>query len=294
MPGAFPRIGLVGKPGDPKVGARVRRLAGHLLERGHQVLADPRTDGLPAARDCPRCELTELGRHIDLAIVVGGDGTLLRAARHLAAAGVPLLGVNLGRLGFLADISPEQLPEAVDRMLAGEYQEEHRFLLAARLGETPPEHPADLALNDVVLHKWNTPRMVEFETWIDQRFVSAQRSDGLIVSTPTGSTAYALSGGGPLLHPTLDALLLVSICPHTLSSRPIVVGGDSRVEIRLLGDDHRHVRVSCDGQTDREVGPGQRLHIAKAPHPVRLLHPRSHDHFTLLRAKLGWGGHLRQ
>jgi NAD+ kinase len=144
----------------------------------------------------------------------------------------------------------------------------------------------------VVVHKWNTSRLIEFETHIDGHFVNIQRSDGLIVATPTGSTAYALSSGGPLLHPSLDALVLVSICPHTLSHRPIVVAGDSRIEIRICAADHPHVRVSCDGQLDQPIAPGEHLLIRKAEQPVRLLHPHGHDHYTILRAKLGWGGSL--
>jgi NAD+ kinase len=290
MPGAFSQVCIIGKPGDLKVGATVRLLAAHLLRAGLEVNAELQTGALLQRDQCRCCTLDELQRRCDLAIVVGGDGTLLGAARRLSSAGVPLLGINLGRLGFLVDVSPEAMLDATDQVLAGDFQEEQRFLLAAHTGISADGGEADLALNDVVLHKWNTPRMVEFETWIDDGFVSTQRADGLIVSTPTGSTAYALSGGGPLLHPALDALLLVPICPHTLSHRPIVVGGESRIEVRLMGADHRRVRISCDGQTDRDLADGHRLYIRKAPHPVRLLHPRGHDHFSILRAKLGWGG----
>jgi NAD+ kinase len=292
MSALFPRVGIVGKPGDPKVKATVAALAAYLLEQGVEMTAEVHTRGLLPDGDCRACTLGELGRRSDIAIVVGGDGTLLGAARALAAAGVPLLGINLGRLGFLADVSPDTMRETVAAVLAGDYEEERRFLLEARIGLTAEDGAAELALNDVVLHKWNTPRMVEFETHIDGSFVSVQRSDGLIVSTPTGSTAYALSGGGPLLHPALDALLLVSICPHTLSSRPLVVTGESRIAIRICGSDHPHVRVSCDGQPDHPLGPGEHLFIRKSEHPVRLLHPLGHDHYKILRAKLGWGGHF--
>jgi NAD+ kinase len=288
----FKRIGLIGKPGDPKVRDTLRTLERHLLAKGLEVTVESQTAPFLDSDRCAPCPLDAMAAASDLVIVVGGDGTLLGAARALAAGGVPLLGVNLGRLGFLVDISPEEMAGAVDRILAGVYDVEHRFLLTARIGNgADPVAPA-LALNDVVLHKWNTPRMVEFETYIDGQFVNAQRSDGLIVSTPTGSTAYALSGGGPLLHPSLDALLLVPICPHTLSNRPIVVHGGSRIEIRIRRDDAEHVRVSCDGQTDGAV-TGESLKIEKYPHAVRLLHPKGHDHYKILRAKLGWGGHFR-
>ena len=291
MNGLFSKIGIIGKPGDPKVAPTLRTLADHLSGHGLEVMAEARTNELLSTGAATACPLATLGEKCDLVILVGGDGSYLGAARALAASGVPLLGVNVGRLGFLVDISPDALLDAVDRIFTGDFDEEYRFLLSARVGPSPQQGPQSLALNDVVLHKWNTPRMVEFETYIDGRFVNAQRSDGLIVATPTGSTAYALSGGGPLLHPSLNALLIVPICPHTLSNRPIVVSGDSRIEIRICGGDHTRVRISCDGQSDRKISDGEHLYIHKSPHPVRLLHPKGHDHYKILRAKLGWGGH---
>jgi NAD+ kinase len=210
-------------------------------------------------------------------------------ARH----GVPLLGINLGRLGFLVDISPDDIERALDRVLAGEYDSDTRSLLNASVVSQETVTPAYLALNDVVIHKWNTARMIEFETYIDGLFVNAQRSDGLIVATPTGSTAYALSGGGPLIDPSLDAIMLVPICPHDLSNRPLVVPGDRRIEIRVCGQDHGHAHVSCDGQTDLPLPRQACVRIARHPDEVCLLHPRGHDHFQILRAKLRWGGHPR-
>ncbi len=218
-----------------------------------------------------------------------GDGTLLGAARSMAATGVPLLGINLGRLGFLVDISPDDMLQTLDQVLAGEYEQEKRFLLEARIGADSSAAPT-LAINDVVLHKWNTPRMVEFDTYVDGKLVNTQRSDGLIISTPTGSTAYALSVGGPLMLPSLDALLLAPICPHTLSNRPIVVDADSRIEVLLCLKDAGFARISCDGQADLEMKPGERLFVRKYPHAFTLLHPKGHDHYKILRAKLGWGG----
>jgi NAD+ kinase len=221
--------------------------------------------------------------------VVGGDGTLLRAARPLAEHSIPLLGINLGGLGFLVDISPNLMLDVVDQVLAGEFEEDHRFLLLAHIGTSVERGTSSLALNDVVLHKWNTTRIIEFDTYIDGLFINRQSSDGVIISTPTGSTAYALSGGGPLLHPNLNALELVPICPHTLSHRPLVVSGDSRIEVALCRRDHEHARVSCDGQNVLPIGPGERLFIRKFDQPVRLLHPKGHNHYEILRAKLGWG-----
>ncbi len=287
----FQRIGIVAKPDDPGVEQTVARLAHHLATRGVEVLAEVDISGLLHSDVCRTCTLASLGGEADLVIVVGGDGTLLGAARSLARGNAALLGVNLGRLGFLVDISPERLEQAVDAILAGDFEEERRFLLEARIGTEVALGEGVPALNDVVLHKWNSVRMLEFETHIDGRFVNAQRSDGLIVSTPTGSTAYALSGGGPIVHPGLDALVLVPICPHTLSNRPLVIGSESRIEIRLCGGDLEHMRLSCDGQTNRSIRPGEAILIQRSPHELRLLHPRGHDYYQILRAKLGWGGH---
>ena len=290
MHSPFRRIALVAKPRDPRVDETVTRLARYLQERDLEVLAEVDTSGLLGGGQCRTCTLADLGQEADLVIVVGGDGTLLGAARSLARGSAALLGVNLGRLGFLVDISPDGLEGALDAILAGDYEEESRFLLEAHIG--PPTAPGEgvPALNDVVLHKWNSVRMLEFETHIDGRFVNTQRSDGLIVSTPTGSTAYALSGGGPIVHPGLDALVLVPICPHTLSNRPLVVSGDSRIEIRLRGGDLEHLRLSCDGQTNRSIRPGEEILIHRSPSSLRLLPPRGHDYYQILRAKLGWGG----
>ncbi len=304
----FQTIGILGKSGDPdRVGPTVGRLVAHLQSRGRAVLCDPTSAAL-AQPPAAGLAVADLGQRCDLVVVVGGDGTLLGAARSLAGHGVPLVGINLGRLGFLADLSPDQIEGTLDLILDGAYVEEARCMLVAQVqtaeGEPVPApdplpdplpNPLPLtALNDVVIHKWTTPRMIEFETYIDGVFVNAQRSDGIIIATPTGSTAYALSGGGPLLHPTLDALTLVSICPHTLSNRPLVVPGSSSIEIRICGFDPGHVHVTCDGQTNLSPGARLRVLVRKTARPIRLLHPEGHDHYAILRAKLGWGGHQPQ
>ncbi|MDJ0740988.1 MAG: NAD(+) kinase [Gammaproteobacteria bacterium] len=281
----FQRIAVIAKPDDAgHLRSTVQRLQSVLQARGLELLPDPRTAGLlTLGQGIP---ISELAATCDLAVVVGGDGTLLSAARKFADRQVPLLGVNLGRLGFLVDISPDDLDSGFNAVLDGNYDEDRRFLLNAIVDGQPPA----LALNDVVLHKWNIARMIEFETWIDGRFVYTQRSDGLIVSTPTGSTAYALSGGGPLLTPDLDVIALVPICPHTLSNRPIVVNAASEIVISVCGHtDPKHVRITCDGAAVLTVDHGDRLRIRRHPSPVRLLHPVGHDHFDVLRAKLGWG-----
>jgi NAD+ kinase len=284
----FQTIGIIGKQGEAtKVKATIERLVAFLRGRRREVFFDPVSAEILGAGAAPVLDHQDIGKRCSLAIVVGGDGTLLHAARSLAQAGVPLLGINLGRLGFLVDVSPSDIETSLDRILKGECDAEARSMLAARVNGADPYS----ALNDVVIHKWNTARMIEFETYVDGAFVNVQRSDGVIVSTPTGSTAYALSGGGPLLHPRLDVIVLVPICPHTLSNRPLVVGGSSRIEIRVCGFDQGHARITCDGQTDLALLPDSRVLVERSPYPARLLHPKGHDHFDILRAKLGWGGH---
>jgi NAD+ kinase len=284
----FQTIGIIAKRDDePRLRSTVERLVAYLARRGLELLADPDTTELiepgRAGHDC-----ADLGQRCDLIIVVGGDGTFLSAARAMAPHGVPLVGINLGRLGFLVDVSPGHLESNLDQILDGHYAVDDRAVLEAQLDGS--EH-IGWALNDIVIHKWNTVRMVELGIFVDGHFVNAQRSDGLIVSTPTGSTAYALSGGGPLVHPALDALLLVPICPHTLSNRPLVVGGESLIEVRLCHQESDQVRLTCDGQTHLPLDGGARVLIRRSPHRARLLHPPGHDHFSILRAKLGWGGH---
>lgn len=285
----FPRIALVAKPGGSNAVETLGAVADFLLARGHSVRLDTAAGSVLPRRDVEVGPLERLVRDADLVIVVGGDGTLLHAARTAADAGVPLLGINLGRLGFLTDISPDELTTALDPILAGEYVEDPRCIIRADVGAGGATRASQTAFNDVVVHKWNTARLIEFETYIDGRFVNIQRADGLIVSTPTGSTAYALSGGGPILHPALDALVLVPICPHTLSNRPLVVSGESCVEIVVNGhSDCDHVRITCDGQETIGLAASERIRVRKHACGVRLIHPRGHDHFELLRAKLGW------
>jgi len=281
----FKRIAVIAKP-DPAghLTSTLTQLQQVLQQRNLTMLPDGRTASLLGLDH--HATLDQIARDSDLAIVVGGDGTLLSAARQLADREIPLLGVNLGRLGFLVDITPKDIGDCLTAVLDGHYDEDRRFLLRAQVGDGPPA----LAFNDVVLHKWNIARMIEIETWIDGRFVYTQRSDGLIISTPTGSTAYALSGGGPLLTPNLEAIALVPICPHTLSNRPIVIDAGSEIEISVCGNtDPKDVRITCDGATHLTISDGDKLRVTRHDTPVRLLHPAGHDHFDVLRAKLGWG-----
>ncbi|MES9846566.1 MAG: NAD(+) kinase [Candidatus Sedimenticola sp. PURPLELP] len=282
----FHSIGIIGKHGDLTPHDTLLGVKDFLVERGHRVLLEAATAERIAGNNLEIATLDEIGSECDLAIVIGGDGTLLHTARSLSDFDVPLVGVNLGRLGFLADISPDKMQETLEQVLSGNYDEERRFLLQAEI-----DGEIHTALNDVVIHKWNIARMIEFETYINGSFVDAQRSDGMIISTPTGSTAYALSGGGPLMQPDLNATVLVPICPHRLSNRPIVVNGESEIELVVCGHtNYEHVRVTCDGQTCLPMS-GESIRIRKHTHPARLIHPKGHDHFKILRAKLGWGEH---
>ncbi|HET9678988.1 MAG TPA: NAD(+)/NADH kinase, partial [Gammaproteobacteria bacterium] len=218
-----------------------------------------------------------------LLVVLGGDGTMLNAARALAGSGVPLVGINAGRLGFLTDLSAAEIPAHLDRILDGDYREERRALLRMQLGKTQC-----LAMNDVVVQK-RDGRMIEFETWVNGSFVCAHRADGIVIATPTGSTAYALSSGGPILNPGLDALVMVPICPHTLTDRPLVIDGNSRVEIVLGADRGMQAQVSCDGQSEVSVPDSERIVIQRADEYTVLLHPTGYDYFKTLRSKLHWG-----
>lgn len=284
----FKQIGLIAKYGDPGVADTLGMIAHDLDQRGVKVLLDESAASYFTAPPHPVLERAQLTRCCDLAVVVGGDGTLLHAARSLAEAEVPVLGVNLGRLGFLVDVSPDETHERLDEILAGQYEEERRSLLHARVLRGDQCVSESDALNDVVVHKWDIARMIELETAIDGRFLNRQRADGLIVSTPTGSTAYALSGGGPILHPTLQALVLVPICPHTLSNRPIVIDDRSMIDISVHGDDTTKAQITCDGQINFGLVSGDHVVIRRKDHDLHLIHPPGHDHFDIMRRKLRW------
>ena len=285
----FRTIGLIAKHGDPRVGETLGRLIGMLRARGLAVVLDEQSCSAYPGRGLPTVAREALGQRCDLVVVVAGDGTFLSAARSLVDQDVPLLGVNLGRLGFLADIMPDEMSVRLNEILDGDFIEERRFLLDVAVERGAERVFSESALNEAVTHKSSMARLVEFETYIDGHLVNSQRSDGLIVATPTGSTAYALSGGGPILHPSLDAIVLVPICPHTLSSRPVVVGGGSVVEVVLGDDAETSVQLSCDGQTTVELAAGDRISIRKRHPNLHLIHPAGHEYYATLRAKLHWG-----
>lgn len=284
----FHTIGIMGKADDLGVADTISRIARHLQRIGHPVLLDVASARPVPGDEFSRCERDDLINNADLLIVVGGDGTLLHAARLLADREVPILGINRGRMGFLVDVSPSHLDE-IDAVLAGEFIADDRMLLAAEIRRDEEVLSRGIALNDVVLHKWNTARMIDFESYIDGALTNRYRSDGLIVATPTGSTAYAMSGGGPIVHPNLDAITLVPICPHTLSNRPLVIGAESTIEIAVHPGSLKQIRVSCDGQEDLGLVNGGRIILRKHTRRVHLIHPPHYRYFDILRAKLRWG-----
>jgi len=283
----FRRIGLIGKSADGNVSMTLRALTSYLEEMQVEVLVDEGIADVFAGSPHPAVDRATLAAACDLAIVVGGDGTLLNAARSLAEPGVSVLGVNLGRLGFLVDVSPEEMAQQLARIFAGEYIEEQRTLLYATVTRNGEVLSEGAALNDVVVHKRDIARMIELDTYIEGAFLSTNRADGLIVCTPTGSTAYALSGGGPILHPRLSAIAVVPICPHTLSSRPIVVHDESIIDI-IVRAGTVEAQVSCDGQVSYLLDAGDHVTVRKHDHALSLLHPPDHDYYAMLREKLRW------
>jgi NAD+ kinase len=285
-------IGLFGKYGSKDVGGVIERICEFVRKRGLQTLLEDATAAFMEKKCADSRPLASIGQDIDLAIVVGGDGTMLHVARSLARFGVPLIGVNLGHLGFLTDIPTERMYEELTHILDGDFETEERILLEAEVVRDGKVLHADNAFNDVVINKGQLARLIEFETWLDDEFVNSTRADGIIIATPTGSTAYALSAGGPILHPTLPAIILVPICPHTLSDRPLAVSSDSRVEIVMISTAHQSAHVTLDGQTNFSIQDNDRVRVRRAERPVTLIHPSRRNHYDVLRAKLHWGEQL--
>ncbi len=292
MQGPFKKIGLVGRSQQDGMDAVLRHLLELLAGRGHEVMLEDRLDELVPGHQTQLGTRTEIGQQTDLVIVTGGDGSLLGAARTLAKYGTPVLGVNRGRLGFLTDITPDQIDAQIPPVLDGVYDEEFRFLLDAHVERDGQLIGRAQALNDVVVNSGASAQMIEIELSINDTFVYRQRADGLIVSTPTGSTAYSLSGGGPIMHPSLDAIVLVPMFPHALSSRPIVVDGSSEIRVDILQRNRIHPPVTCDGQENMTARPGDSVLVSKNKHPLHLLHPKGHSFYASCRDKLRWSNAL--
>ena len=287
----FKTIGIITKPQAESAKQTLESLFAFLKDKNCKVLLDDQIPATINKYQFDRGTREDIGKQCDLCIVVGGDGTILNAVRSLAHANVPLLGINVGRLGFLADISPDELESSLSEILGGSYREEQRLLLEIQvLRDGKTIFSAD-AFNDVVVHIRDVARMIEFETRINDEFVNHQRGDGMVISTPTGSTAYALSAGGPILHATLDAITLVPISPHTLSSRPIVVDAESLIDILVFNTKEGIAQVTCDGHLSTDLHVGDHIKVQRKAEKITLLHPKQHNYFEILRAKLHWSEH---
>lgn len=283
------KIILMGRPKVTGVPETVVALYDYLQQREANIAVDADTAKMLTGVKSPIIVSPKILKSYELIIVVGGDGSLLNAAHLALSYNLPVLGINRGRLGFLTDIHPNDL-QKVGEVLEGKYHIEPRFLLDAHLYKesTKKAFAQDMALNDVVLLPGDIAHMIAFEIYINHQFVCKQRADGLIIATPTGSTAYALSGGGPILHPQLDAVVLVPMFPHTLSSRPIVVSGSSEIELKISSSNLVSPHISCDGQNRIALPPGGRVQVRRKPQLLRLVHPQDYNYFQTLREKLKW------
>lgn len=282
----FQKVALIGREGVPGVRETLIALIGHLIDNGCHVVVEANTaKALPIKATAIAAE--DLVNHSELLIVVGGDGSLLNAARIAVPHNIPVLGINRGRLGFLTDIHPNEIVE-VDAILQGRYLHEQRFLLQAEFKHNNTEVTHDIALNDVVLLPGDVAQMIEFDVFVNQQFVCHHRADGMIIATPTGSTAYALSGGGPILYPDLNAVVLVPMFPHTLSSRPIVISCDATITLKISKNNETSPYCSCDGLNRTAIHPGDAIIIKKYPKQLQLIHPLSYNYFNTLREKLHW------
>jgi NAD+ kinase len=296
MPTVMKTIGVIGRVTNPGVKETLKILIDYLHHLDKKTLIDAETAAILNDESLSTVPRHQLGKNCDLVIVIGGDGSLLNAAHTLVQDEVPVLGINRGSLGFLTDIHPTELSK-IKAILEGDFILEKRFLLTAAIqlhGEAlnPPMGQGN-ALNEFALIPDAIPHMIEFEVYIDNRFVCSQRSDGMIIATPTGSTAYALSAGGPILHPQLDAIVIVPMFPHTLSVRPIVINGNQEVNIIITPNNSTSPRLACDGQNYINTPPGSHITITKKAKQLHLVHPQDYDYYETLRSKLHWGQKLQ-
>lgn len=287
----FKKIALLGRHEDPRVSEPMVVLAQHLTKTGIEVLA---ADDMSLVFAATRMPEIDLAGNSDLVIAIGGDGTMLYAGQLARSGNVPLLGINRGRLGFLADVTPEEMLDSVDNVLAGNYSTDARLLLEAKLVRPDGDDVTRSALNDVVLQRRDTGRMLDFVTRVADQYVNTHAGDGLVVATPTGSTAYALSCGGPIIEPQLDAVVVVPVAPHTLSDRPIVIPASQPIEVRLLEREDIRAEITVDGHSIGEIRPEDKLHIAASDSRLTLVHPPGYDFYGILRSKLFWGRDTRK
>lgn len=292
MHNEFKRVGLLGRREHPGVYQIVADLLKLLDARGIEVTIEDRLATLAHFEKRAMMPRDAIGEMVDLAIVIGGDGSLLSAARTLVRHNTPVIGINRGRLGFLTDVSPDELGEQVTAVLDGQYRRDSRFLLDVKVVRGDTVIGEAEALNDVVVNSGTSAQMIEFELTVDGEFVYRLNADGLILSTPTGSTAYSMSGGGPIMNPALDAVVLVPMFPHSLTSRPIVVHGDSEIRIDVVSRNQIHPPVTCDGQVSLTALPGDSVYIRKKAERLTLLHPPGYSFYASCRDKLRWSDTL--
>lgn len=282
-------VALIGKYHSREIVESLSLLARELHQRGVTVIVEAvSASNVPAVEGgCwESCDFETIGQRADLAIVLGGDGTMLNAARHLAGYRVPLVGVNQGRLGFMTDIARADMLTCIDDLLAGKFTPESRLLLSGDIVREGAVIASNLALNEIVVDKGAIGRLIDFDLYVDGEFLYNLRSDGVIVSTPTGSTAYSLSANGPILHPQVTGIALVPLCPHSLTNRPVLVGDRNEIEIRIVRADDS--RVHFDGQVTFDLKPGDAVRIRRSENSVCLLHPPGYSYFAMLREKLHW------
>ncbi|MBI5922740.1 MAG: NAD kinase [Betaproteobacteria bacterium] len=288
----FRRIALIGKYQSPDVAGALKSLVDFLLGQERQLLVEEGTAQSVGNYGCTVANYEAIGLEADLAIVLGGDGTMLNAARRLAEYGVPLVGVNRGRLGFMTDIASDGMLASIAALLEGKFSTEQRFLLDAEVLRDGQRVYATLALNDVVVNKGEIGRMIEMEVKVDGEFIYVLRADGMIIATPTGSTAYALSANGPILHPAVPGIALVPLCPHALSNRPITLSDRSRIEIVLMPQ--HDARIHFDGQAHYDARAGDCVCITRSQRSITLLHPPGYSYLSMLREKLHWSASPRR
>lgn len=284
-------MGRIGRIKNQGVKETIQALIAYFFQIKQNVIIEAETATLLDTINIKVVNKKEIGKHCDLLIVVGGDGSLLHAAHAIINDETPVLGINRGNLGFLTDIHPTQFTK-IQSILEGEYTLEKRFLLSAGVHVDHQKIAENNALNEVALIPDAVPHMNEFEIYIDDQFVCSQHSDGVIVATPTGSTAYALSGGGPILHPQLNAIVIVPMFPHTLSIRPLVIEGDRRITIAVSAQNNATPRLTCDGEAIVNTPPGSTIHIQKKAKCLHLIHPIDYNYYETLRSKLHWGHKL--
>ncbi|MDT9587533.1 MAG: NAD(+) kinase [Candidatus Arsenophonus melophagi] len=283
----FECIGIISYPRHPGVLATNEQLYNWLLEQKYQVIVEEQIAQQLNLRNATIGRLTDIAKIADLIIVVGGDGNMLSATRVLACYENKVIGINRGSLGFLTDLWPNNALKQLKDVLAGHFYEEQRFLLETHISKKNHKPRISTAMNEVILHSKKVAHMIEFEVYIDDRFAFSQRSDGLIITTPTGSTAYSLSAGGPILTPNLEAIALIPMFPHTLSSRPLVISSNSGIKLKFKKK-YINYKISCDSQIVLPIQDNDEILIKRSNKTLNLIHPKDYDYFNTLSSKLGW------